>query len=184
MEKGKAFQSFCAHVSTLPLFPFITEDEMRRLFGEEMASALEWLEEVNRSKDICGGCGGKCCQEMQCELYAPSYGGCPIYEYRPVLCRLNYCAQFGAENKSLVLGLRDVGVEAISLLEADDPTAAAIELNMLLYGACRGPNEPAPAPIQRMKKALTPKRVALGRDEVEATLRRATQGHSPTPPAL
>lgn len=184
MDKAKAARSFLTCALKLPYLPFITEDEMRRLFGEEMASALESLEEVNRSKDICGGCGGKCCQEMQCELYALSYGGCPIYKYRPVLCRLNYCAQFGAENKSLVLELRDVGVEAVSLLEADDPTAAAIELNMLLYGACRAPNEPAPAPIQRMKKALALKRVALGRDEVEATLRRATQGHSPTPTAL
>lgn len=176
MDKKKATQSFRAKAPELPCFPFITDEEMRALFGAEVAKAVVDLEALNQRDGICRRCGGKCCAEMQCELYAAAYGECPVYSHRPLLCRLNYCAKFGDEHKSWALALRDVGVEAVSLLEADEPLAAAIEVNVLLYGACRALHEPAPAPILRLREALSQSNgTAITRQDIETALREAVK---------
>lgn len=148
MDKEQAVENLIGNIDKFPQLPFITDLELGELFGQEVDQAFQFLEMINEEEKICSSCGGRCCQQMGCEFFAPAFVGCPIHEYRPLLCRFHYCEKFGQHQKSLIRELSDIVVAGVSRLEAQRGAIAAIELNMLLYGECRKPEEPCPRLIE------------------------------------
>ncbi len=117
LNQEKAVRNFLEHVDSLTQLPLITDSEMRILFGEEVMAAIEQLDRYNQAERLCSGCESRCCLACRCELYAPEFGCCPIYEYRPVLCRLHFCNDFRAAGNSIIVELGDIFFD--SLLAAD-----------------------------------------------------------------
>jgi hypothetical protein len=148
MNIEQAIENLTTNLDKFPQLPFVTDLEVREVFGQEVAQALEFLEGTNKEGRICYACGGKCCQQMGCEFFYQAFGGCPIHEYRPLLCRFHYCEKFGDDQKSLIIDLLDIFVSGVSRLEAESGALPSIEFNMLLYSACRKPEESYPHLIE------------------------------------
>ncbi|RLC91140.1 MAG: hypothetical protein DRI39_10720 [Chloroflexi bacterium] len=108
MDKGKAIGTFLAHVDRHGQLLLLTDAEMEELFGREVASILAELERFSQEENVCSGCGGDCCRDIGCELYAPGFDRCPIYQVRPIVCRLHFCHRFDGAYKSMVIELRDI----------------------------------------------------------------------------
>lgn len=108
MNRGKAISNFLSLVDQFGQLLLVTDEEVEKLFGEEVVAALAELDRSNREGRICSSCGGDCCRDMGCELYAPLFKRCPIYDLRPIICRLHFCHRFDAVSKSLVIELRDI----------------------------------------------------------------------------
>jgi hypothetical protein len=117
MNKEKAVAHFMEHVEQLSRLPLITDSEMYELYGEEVAEAVAEMDQVNREEQICLDCQSRCCLGCSCELYAPQFGQCPIYDLRPVLCRLHFCHRFNAAGRSIVVELGDIFFESLSAAE-------------------------------------------------------------------
>ena len=117
MDMARAVETFLEQVDRLTRLPLILDAEMGTLFGREVVSAVEVLDRYNREQGLCMRCESRCCQTCRCELYAPQFSGCPIREFRPVLCRLHFCNRFLAGGGPLVEELGDIFFE--SLLAAD-----------------------------------------------------------------
>jgi hypothetical protein len=96
--------------------PLISDSEMTRLFGEEVASALAELELFNRQERICPTCRGSCCRLVSCEFYTPELDCCPAQKLRPVLCRMHFCKSYARVYPWLVKEMGDIYLE--SLIEA------------------------------------------------------------------
>jgi hypothetical protein len=79
---------------------FFTDDEFKEIFTEEVIKATRALDKY--AKWICRTCGGKCCKAIWCGFYSEKFDSCPIYEYRPLKCRLYYCKEI-TENEDLTL---------------------------------------------------------------------------------
>jgi hypothetical protein len=79
--------------------PFMRNDEFATIFGSEVVRDVNFLEQ--RASSACPSCRGKCCQMIGCELYSPHLDFCPIYEYRPLKCRLFFCPKVTADEESL-----------------------------------------------------------------------------------
>ena len=126
MNKTKAITSFLEHVEQLPRLPLITDSEMRKLFGEEVTTALAEIDRFNQEEQLCLRCQNRCCPVCGCELYAPEFGRCPIYDFRPVLCRLHFCHRFNSAGRSVVVELGDTFFE--SLQAADQAGSAKVRL--------------------------------------------------------
>ena len=154
MDKEQAIENLVRNIGNFPCLPFITDLELRQLFGEEVGQALEFMEAINRERKICSTCGGQCCRQMGCDFFVDGLGECPIYDLRPLICRFHYCDKFGEEHKSLIKELADVIVGGVSGLERQVGSVAAIELNMLLYAACRKGEEPLPDLIKDMRQIM------------------------------
>jgi hypothetical protein len=108
MDRGKAISNFLSRVDEFGQLLLVTDEEVVKLFGEEVVAALAELDRFNLTDGICSNCGGDCCHDMGCELFAPMFKRCPIYDLRPIICRLHFCHRFDAEGKSLVIELRDI----------------------------------------------------------------------------
>ena len=108
MDKGKAISDFLERVDRFPQMVLVTDEEVKELFGEEVSTALAELERFGRQESLCAGCGGTCCRDIGCELYASWLSLCPIYHFRPLACRFHFCHRFDALHKSLVIELRDI----------------------------------------------------------------------------
>jgi len=154
VNKEKAIQNLTLNIERFPQLPFIADCEVTELLSPEVSRALGLLDRISDEKGICSACGGGCCQQMGCELFAPEFGECPIHEYRPLLCRFHYCERFGTEHEALIRELIAIFTSAVSKLEAECRAIPAIELNMLLYGACRRADEPCPWPIEGMRQIM------------------------------
>lgn len=154
VDKEKAILNLTTNIGRFPQLPFISDLEVTGLLGAEVSCGLELLDEINREKGVCSACGGRCCQQLACELFAPEFGRCPIHEYRPLLCRFHYCERFGTEHEALIRELIDIFTSAVSRLEAECRAIPAMELNILLYGACRRSDEPCPWPIEEMRQIV------------------------------
>lgn len=126
MNKKKAITSFLEYVEHLRRLPLITDAEMHKLFGEEVTTAVAEIDRVNREEQICLQCQNRCCPVCGCELYAAEFGQCPIYEFRPVLCRLHFCHRFNSASRSVVVELGDIFFE--SLQAADQAGSAKVRL--------------------------------------------------------
>jgi hypothetical protein len=146
-----ANRNFITNLDGFPQLPFVTDLELRELFGPEVGQALDFLEGINNEREICFACGGECCQQMGCEFFDEAFGKCPVREYRPVLCRFHYCDKFGEDQRWLIRELLGIFVSSVSQLEAESGSIASIELNMLLYSACRKPAEPYPRLIDNVR---------------------------------
>lgn len=118
VDKDKAIESFLRHAEELAHLSLVTDSELLKLYGEEVVAAIAGLEESGREEGVCLRCGGQCCRDIGCELYAPQFDRCPIYEFRPIACRLHFCHRFDAAGRSLVLALRDVFLGSLTAVES------------------------------------------------------------------
>jgi len=126
INKAQAINSFLENIEQLSGLPFISDSEINSLFGEEVAAALARLNHYARERQICLCCEGRCCKIAHCELYAPQFERCPIYDFRPVVCRLHFCQQFQTTGSSLVKELGDIFFE--SLTAADSYGSAKVRM--------------------------------------------------------
>jgi hypothetical protein len=122
MDKEKAVNDFLQHVDWLVHLPLITDSEIGWLYGEEMAAAVAKLDSFNRQEKMCEHCQSRCCPACGCELYAPQFSQCPIYDFRPVVCRLHFCHQFNGAQSSLIRELTDIFFDSLATLERQGNT--------------------------------------------------------------
>ena len=117
INKEKAIRNFLKRVEELSQLPLINDLEMNDLFGEEVASVLAEMERNNREEQVCSNCENKCCHAISCEFYASQFSQCPIYDFRPLVCRLHFCHKFYFSVSSWMEEISDIFFE--SLLAAD-----------------------------------------------------------------
>lgn len=120
MDKARAITTFVERVEHFSQIVLITDKEIENLFGEEVSMVLTELERFMTQNRGCFDCGGACCNDIGCELYAPQYGRCPIYEYRPVACRLHFCHRLDDPYRPLIIELRDVFVGCHDAMDFSD----------------------------------------------------------------
>ena len=120
MDKGKATDRFLKRVDRFSQMPLITGEEVASLFGEEVTQALAQLEHFTAENRICAECGGVCCRDIGCELYASQFGQCPIHEFRPIVCRFHFCQRFDGAGKSLIVELRDIFLGCLTAVDFRD----------------------------------------------------------------
>jgi len=108
MDSGYAIDSFLRQVDRFSQVVFVDRDRIHRLFGEEVVETLEKLETFANRKQICNDCGGLCCRDVGCELYAPQFTTCPVHQIRPIVCRFHFCHRFDVLDKPAVIELRDI----------------------------------------------------------------------------
>lgn len=72
----------------LHLYPFLTDDEFRDLFGEKVLDAMAIL---NCPQESCG----RCDTDIGCAFYSKKLDRCGIDSYKPVHCRLWHCYECG-----------------------------------------------------------------------------------------
>lgn len=158
-------------IGLFPRLPFLTDAEMADLFGPEVEEALRRLDGVNTSGGICRECAGLCCSQMRCEIYAAEFGRCPIRQFRPVLCRFNYCHRYGKEHEDAAKTLIQVAVDTVAALPAGTAAAAAFNLNALLYGECQGAGDVLPGAVTDLRAIMDEARAGrLGWTEAECRL--------------
>jgi hypothetical protein len=154
MKMERATQSLWRSIEQLPHLPFVIDKELEEGLEPQIVQALKLLDVLNLTERICSQCGGKCCHEMGCELFTRELGCCPISDYRPLLCRFHYCEKFGAEHEVLIKWLRDLFVSATSHGEAGSRAITALELNMLLFRACRASEAPCPQLVENLRQIV------------------------------
>jgi Fe-S-cluster containining protein len=72
----------------LQVYPFLTDDEFRDLFGEKVLNAMAAL---NCPRENCGLCD----IDIDCPFYSRKLDRCGIQPYKPVHCRLWHCYECG-----------------------------------------------------------------------------------------
>ncbi len=112
-DRNKAVASFVAHLPGLSRLPLVSDDEMARLFGPEVTSALAELDRHNQVAGHCLTCADRCCRLVGCELYAPELHRCPIQAFRPALCRMHFCHRFAGVYRPLVKELGDIFLNSL-----------------------------------------------------------------------
>jgi len=117
MNLQKAITSFIERADHLIQLCLVTDSELLNLYGEEVITAVTELGKFDREEGVCLRCGGQCCRDIGCELYAPQFNQCPIYEFRPIACRLHFCHLFNAADNSPALALRDIFLGSLSAEE-------------------------------------------------------------------
>jgi hypothetical protein len=123
---------FLSRIAAWPQLAFVTDAQLEELLGDASASLAE-LQRADAERAICARCGGTCCAEIGCELYAAPFGRCPLADCRPIACRLHFCALFGAERRPQILQLRDLFVDwAASLEEHGDPRLVELQVPPLV----------------------------------------------------
>jgi hypothetical protein len=128
MDKGKAIDRFLRRVDQFSQVALITGEEVEHLFGEEVTRALLQLEHFLTENRICSDCGGVCCRDIGCELYASQFGRCPIHEYRPIACRLHFCSRLDDPYRSAIIELRDVFVGCYGAIDLwDSPNLKSLD---------------------------------------------------------
>lgn len=108
MDKAFAIDRFFSKFDGFSQLVFLTEEDILLLFGEEVAAALQYMEQHGARMGVCEGCGGQCCREIGCELYSTSFDSCPIHSVRPIVCRFHFCHKFDGAGKDWILALRDI----------------------------------------------------------------------------
>lgn len=106
-------------VDCLPRLPFVTDLEVKELYGEEVAATLGELERINQKGGICQQCDSNCCQKYGCEFYAPQFSQCPIHDLRPVICRFHFCEKFQIAGRSIIKELSEIFLYSLSVAAAN-----------------------------------------------------------------
>jgi hypothetical protein len=119
MDRDTAIDCFIEHVDHLKRSPFVTNQEIKELYGEEVAAALRGLERINQEEMICQQCDSNCCQEHGCEFYAPQFSRCPIHDFRPAICRFHFCEKFQTVAGSTVKDLSEIFLYSLSTASAN-----------------------------------------------------------------
>jgi Fe-S-cluster containining protein len=112
LDVRKAVQRFQTQFEGLFRLPFISDDEMKQLFGEEVYSGLEGLRSLELQKKYCRDCKSRCCYLVDCEFYSESLTSCPVHSFRPVLCRMHFCNSFASESPLVVKELGDIFLDS------------------------------------------------------------------------
>ena len=115
MDKGKAIANFLDYVEQLTRLPLITDQEMKSLFGDEVELAIQELNRLNQERQICLNCNRNCCQEYGCEFFAPQLGWCPVFDIRPVICRLHFCQRFQPEAGLMIMELYEIFLDSLTI---------------------------------------------------------------------
>ncbi len=113
LNREKAVTNFLANYRDLAFLPFITDQEIHRLFGEEVDAALQELGRYNRQKGLCRDCARHCCTLVNCELYSPVFNVCPVYSFRPPLCRMHFCGNFAGYSHGVTADLADIFLDSL-----------------------------------------------------------------------
>jgi hypothetical protein len=121
-----AVSNFLKHFESLLRLPFITDAEMDVLFGAEVTAALKELDLYNQKEKLCHECHSRCCLLVKCEFYLPGFSRCPVYAFRPLLCRMHYCNKFAPVYKELVKTAGDIFLESLLAGEAINPRKIAL----------------------------------------------------------
>jgi hypothetical protein len=127
--------------------PLISDSEMLRLFGAEVASALAEMERFNLEGSICQSCRGGCCRLVSCELYTPGLTLCPVQNFRPLLCRMHFCRHFSAVYPLLVKESGDIYLD--SLIAAEKSGYKGV----FLFD-CPPLSRPAPGLVEALSQSL------------------------------
>jgi hypothetical protein len=109
----KAIRHFLQNVESLARLPLITDAETEQLLGPEVSQACAVMSHINQQKNLCGACQKRCCPLVKCELYDSRFSQCPIFEHRPLICRMHYCDQFIQTDKSFIREFADIYVNAL-----------------------------------------------------------------------
>jgi hypothetical protein len=117
LDIGRAVGNFLKNFESLSRLPLITDAEMDHLFGEEVNSSITELEFLNQKEQLCRECTNRCCQLVHCEFYSYKFSRCPIYDFRPLLCRMHYCYNFPSEYRDLVKDLGDIFLDSLISIE-------------------------------------------------------------------
>jgi hypothetical protein len=108
-----AIRHFLENVEGLARLPLLTDVEMEMLLGPEVARGSAVMAHLNLEKNICGGCEKRCCPMVKCELYDTRFSLCPIFDYRPLICRMHYCDRFVVSDKSFIQEFADIYLNAL-----------------------------------------------------------------------
>jgi hypothetical protein len=108
-----AVRSFRQNVESLTRLPLLSEADFARLLGGEVVGACQAMSELNQEKRLCADCPKRCCPLVKCELYDTRFSQCPIFEFRPLICRLHYCDRFVLEDPSFIREFADIYVNGL-----------------------------------------------------------------------
>lgn len=113
-------QRFQTGMADLPQLLFVTDNEVAQLMGSAACEMLHDLEKQGVEERLCATCGGVCCRDVGCELYAAQFQGCPIHRFRPLACRFHFCHRFGPAHKAEIVALRDLYLACYMLRDCQD----------------------------------------------------------------
>ena len=108
VDETRAIASFVDAVGRFAQVALLTDEEVRELFGADVAAAIAAFDRYGEENGLCASCAGVCCREIGCEVYSPLFEECPIHATRPLLCRFHFCHRFDAVDKTMVIALRDI----------------------------------------------------------------------------
>ena len=136
MDRQKAIDRFREQADRFSQLALVTDHEIRELFGKEVAAAITYLDDFGRGQSLCSRCRGTCCADIACELYSPKLGSCPIYDFRPMVCRFHFCHSFDAAGKSQIIELRDIFLGCLETVR-NRPNAKRMSIDIPPFGeAC------------------------------------------------
>lgn len=113
VDKQKAINGFLKYFPALSRLPLISDEEMAKLYGGEVAAALREMEQFDREAEVCARCEQRCCLAVRCELYAPQFARCPVHDFRPAICRLHFCHRFPIAASPQMRELDDIFFEGL-----------------------------------------------------------------------
>ena len=116
LNMDKAVSRFVNNIEELTRLPLISDDDMLLVWGEDIAESIAELSRFNQQESICQSCKKSCCPLVHCELYFAGFSECPIFPFRPAICRMHFCERFAVSDISFVREFADIYLN--SLLEA------------------------------------------------------------------
>ena len=186
MDIGSAINGFLLQVDRFDQLPLVSDEEVTQLLGVEVGAAVAELERFSQQRQLCSGCGGDCCCDIRCELYAAQFDRCPIHDYRPLACRLHFCHRFDDAGKSLIIGLRDIFFGCFRAVDFQDCANLRALDSPPLSAVAPGFVDAASPWVEAVRRgALAPEQAAkLIRREAEAYRSRHSTGRKDAGDAL
>ncbi|MFC1925657.1 hypothetical protein ACFLW2_03055 [Chloroflexota bacterium] len=135
IDSEKAVLNFLRQADRFGQLVLVTDSEVEELYGEEVAAALARLEWIGQEEHLCSDCAGLCCYEIGCELYDVNFNRCPVYDMRPLLCRVHFCDRFYIRWVELFQPVRNVFLSSLRALgDRDSDKAKALSIPPLAGG--------------------------------------------------
>jgi hypothetical protein len=99
---------------------------MNLRLGTEVMESITVLADYAHRHQICLNCPNKCCLLVRCELYYSGFSQCPIFPYRPAICRMHFCERFEVGDISFIGEFADIYLN--SLFEAKLKGSTRVDL--------------------------------------------------------